>query len=575
MLLSKLIGQRTKENPKDSQSISHNFLSRGGYIKAVSSGIYSLLPLAQIISKKIEAIIRDEMTKVSGQEILMPVVLPAELWKESGRYEIVDESLLRFNDRNNKAMVLAMTHEEAICHIVRTEITSYKQLPSMLYQIQTKYRDEARPRAGLIRVREFTMKDAYSFHINQECLSEYYQQCLSAYNNIFNRIGLKEFLVIESDSGMMGGSVAHEFMAISSIGEDSIICSGDRSYIANKEVAVCQLSHKKDLELDLELVHTPEKTSIEEVSSLLSVEQSQTAKAVFFQSDEFGGLIFALIRGDRQVNEIKLKNHLKITSLYPAEEEYVASVGIVVGYASPLGGLKSEEIVFVIDFSVVESNNLVVGANKKDYHYKNFNYQRDMQYPADIVDINTVVEGDICLKTQEPLQELRGIEIGNIFQLGTKYSKAMSCRYLDKNGKEQIPLMGCYGIGVGRNLASVIEQSHDDYGPIWPLSIAPFHLHIIALNYSKSSVKSIADEAYVFFQSQGIEVIFDNRNVKAGFAFNDADLLGVPYRIVISPKTIEDQECEFLSRDKSFKKRVSLNELKKIIEFIKEQLSLL
>ena len=573
MLLSKLIGQRSRENPKDSQSISHNFLLRGGYIRAVSSGIYSLLPLAQIISKKIENIIRDEMNKIDGQEILMPIVLPAELWKESGRYETVDQSLLRFSDRNDKAMILAMTHEEAMCHIARTEITSYKQLPSMLYQIQTKYRDEARPRAGLIRVREFTMKDAYSFHTTEKSLKEYYEKCLIAYNNIFNRIGLKDFLVIESDAGMMGGSVAHEFMAISPIGEDTIICSEDRNYIANKEIALCQLFHKKEQELELELIETPGTSSIEKLSILLELEQSQLAKAVFFQSDELKGLIFVLIRGDRQVNEIKLKNHLKIASLYPAEEEYVSSLGIVVGYASSLGNIKSEEITFVIDPSIVESNNFIVGANKKGYHYKNFNYQRDMKYSADIVDINTAIEGDTCFKTQTKLQELRGIEIGNIFQLGIKYSAAMNCHYLDQNGKKQTPIMGCYGIGIGRNLASVIEQSHDDYGPIWPLNIAPFQLHIIALNYSKELVKSVSDEAYDFFKSQGMEVIFDNRNVKAGFAFNDADLLGVPYRIIISPKTIADQECEFRARDKSFEKRLRLDNLEEVCKLIKEQLS--
>ena len=560
MLLSKIIGKRLKEAPKDSQSISNNFLIRGAYIKPVSSGIYSLLPLAKKVIKKIEEIIRQEMNKIDGQEVLMPVALPADLWKQSGRYESVDESLLKFKDRNEKDMVLAMTHEEVVCDIVKTEVSSYKQLPFMLYHIQTKYRDEARPRAGLIRVREFTMKDAYSFHLNQECLEEYYHKVLKSYQKIFERIGIKDFLIIKSDSGMMGGNVAHEFMAISEIGEDTIFASPNRNYLANKEIATSNIKFIKEQVQELKKISTPKKTTIEEISDFLKLPKEKTGKAVFFEDDEGKKLIFAMIRGDIELNETKLKNALQINNLTPASEKKIKAIGACPGYASPIG-IKMDSVILVIDPSIKESNNLVVGANEEGRHYLNFNYDRDCANQGQIIDIATVKAGDSCPLTGEKLEELKGIEIANVFQLGTKYSDIMKCRYLNEYGKEDIPIMGCYGIGLGRSMAAVIEQSHDDYGPIWPMSIAPFQLHIIPLNYNKGNIKNIADKLYNTFLNKGIETILDDRNVKAGFAFNDADLLGSPYKLIISPKLLEQGKVEFASRDKTLKEFIALEQV--------------
>ena len=569
MKLSKLIGQRIKETPKDAQSASHIFLIRGGYIRPLSTGIDTLLPLAKRIVTKIENIIREEMNMIEGQEISMPVVNPAEIWEESGRYQSVDQTLLKFKDRNSKDMVLAMTHEEAVCHMARTEITSYKQMPSMVYQIQTKYRDEARARAGLIRVREFTMKDAYSFHDSDDCLAAYYEKAHQAYENIFRRIGMKEVLSIESDAGMIGGSVSHEFMAISEIGEDTIIASPCRKYLANREIATSSYNLKNESPLAIEKVETPNTESIEDVAKLLGVETSETCKAVLYQSNDIDELIFVVIRGDIEVNEVKVKNHLKIHTLFPAEDDKIKECGAVPGYASPMG-VNFENVKLLVDKTVKGSSNLVTGANEAGYHLKNFNFDRDCGDVGEVVDVATVRAGDPCPVTGAPLEEIRGIEVGNIFQLGTKYSEAMNVKYLDKNGKSQTAIMGCYGIGVGRALASVCEQSNDKWGPVWPLAIAPYQLHIIGLNMKKSeAVREKADELYSELTKAGIEVIYDDRDAKAGFAFNDADLIGVPYRVVVSPKTLDQDSVEFKTRDGSIKEMIAADSavdyLKKLI----------
>ena len=570
MKLAQLVGQRIKEIPKDAQSISHIFLIRGGYIRPVSSGIYTLLPLAKRITTKIEKIIREEMDKIDGQEILMPLVNPAELWEESGRYQAVDQSLLRFEDRNKKPMILAMTCEETVCHLAKTEITSYKQLPAMLYQIQTKYRDEARPRAGLIRVREFTMKDAYSFHTSQKCLQKYYQKVHQAYENIFDRVGIKNFICVESDGGMIGNSLAHEFMALSDIGEDTLFISEDEQYKANKEIAYSKLNYKREKAKDLKLVHTPKQKTIEQVSSFLKIHPANTAKTVLYYSKKEKQLFLVMIRGDREVNQTKLKNHFQVTDLAPANDEHFTQIGSQAGYASAYQ-LDRTQFKLIIDPSVAQSSNLVIGANKEHYHYLNFNFKRDLNH-GDIIDIATVCEGDPCPITRTPLKKVRGIEIGNIFQLGDKYSKAMNLTYLDQNGKAKIPIMGCYGIGVGRTLASVIEQSNDKYGPIWSLAIAPWHLHIIALN-TKGNDQIKADQLYDKFNQSDIEVIYDDRGVKAGFAFNDADLLGIPYRLILSSKTLEENKVELKMRDGSQKYLLDYDEaFEHISKLIKKQL---
>ena len=552
MRMSRLVGRRIKEDPKDARTVSHKFLIRGGYIRPVSAGIYSLLPIGKRIVQKIEAIIREEMNRIDGQEVLMPVVLPAELWEESGRYQSVGEELLRFVDRNGKRMLLAMTHEEAIVQLVRSEVNSYKQLPVMLYQIQTKYRDEARPRAGMIRVREFTMKDAYSFHTSQEDLEAYYRRAHAAYERIFRRIGMKNVLSIESNSGMMGGKVSHEFMAICECGEDTIFTSPDYTYRANREIAVADWKFEKSAPLPLEKVHTPGRTSIEEVAQFLGVGPEQTGKAVFFQNVQSGELIFAVIRGDFEVNESKLGNLVQAPELKFADDEAIRAVGCVPGYASPLS-VDPARVRIVIDRSAAESSNLVVGANEPDYHYRNFNFDRDLAGAAvTVADIATVREGDPCPLTGKPLLMTRGIEVGNIFQLGTKYSEPMHCDYLDRDGKSHPMVMGCYGIGVGRSMAAVLEQSCDDYGPIWPMSIAPYQVQLCALNPNRDGVGEAADRLYEELCAAGVEVLYDDRGEKAGFMFSDADLLGIPLRLVVSPKSLAEGKVEFrrrISRD--------------------------
>lgn len=564
--MSKLVGRRLKEYPKDAKTASHKFLVRGGYIRPVSAGIYSLLPLGKRIVAKIEAIIREEMDAAGGQEVLMPVVLPGELWEESGRYNSVGPELLRFKDRNDKNMLLAMTHEEAVVSLLRTEVNSYKQLPVMLYQIQIKYRDEARPRAGMIRVREFTMKDAYSFHAGRECLDKYYSKMHGVYERIFRRVGLKNVVSIESNPGMMGGKVSHEFMLIVDCGEDTIFMSPDGTYRANREIATAAWKFEKGSPLKLEKVHTPGKKTIEEVAGFLGLSPENTGKAVFYV-DENDQLIFAMIRGDFEVNESKLRNYLKVSQLNFAGDERIRRAGTEPGFASPMA-LDKKKVKIVVDNSIAQSANLVAGANEPDYHYKNFNFERDLP-DAEVADIATVREGDPCPVTGAPLLMKRGIEVGNIFKLGTKYSESMNCGYLDQNGKLHPMIMGCYGIGVGRTMAAVIEESHDDWGPVWPISIAPYHVHLCALNPEKEGVAESADKLYDELSAAGIEVLYDDRGEKAGSMFSDADLIGIPFRLIISPKTVANRQVEFKLRGQ---KESSLIALDEALNFISDKL---
>ena len=565
MLMSKLAGRRLKEDPKDAKTVSHKFLIRGGYIRPVSAGIYSLLPAGKRIVDKIEAIIREEMNRIDGQEILMPVVLPAELWQESGRYDSVGAELLRFRDRNDKPMLLAMTHEECVTALVRSEINSYKQLPVMLYQLQTKYRDEARPRAGLIRTREFTMKDAYSFHTDQADLERYYARAHAAYERIFRRIGMNNVLSIESNSGMMGGKISHEFMAVCDCGEDTLFVSPDRSYRANREIASAAWEFVRKPELPLEKVHTPGCKSIEAVAKYLGVTAADTGKAVFYQNVQTGELIFAVVRGDFEVNECKLGNFVRASELKFADDAAILAAGAVPGYASPLD-VDGSKVRIVLDRSAAESSNLVVGANETDYHFKNFNASRDLAgVKYDVAEIAAVREGDPAPNGSGPLQMLRGIEVGNIFQLGTKYSESMGCNYLDPDGKSHPMVMGCYGIGVGRAMASVIESSCDQYGPIWPMSIAPWQVHVCALDPGKAGVGEAAAKLCAELEDKGVEVLCDDRGEKAGFMFSDADLLGIPLRLVVSPKTLADGEVEFKRRGEREAIRLKLGDAAGII----------
>ncbi|NCG19361.1 MAG: proline--tRNA ligase [Rhodobacterales bacterium] len=562
MRMSRLVGRQIKEAPKDAQTASHIFMIRGGFVRPVSAGIYTLLPLGKRVTTKIEAIIRDEMNRIEGQELMMPVVLPRELWEETGRYDSVGSELLRVKDRNDKDMLLAMTHEEGVCHIARTEISSYKQLPAMLYQIQTKYRDEARPRAGLIRVREFTMKDGYSFHVDQECLEAYYERAHEAYVRIFKRIGMPSVVSIESDTGMMGGSIAHEFMALADCGGDTLFLSPDgTSYKANREVARTALTFEGGEPMALEKVHTPGQKSIEDVTNFVKLPTTRAGKAVFYR-DSDGKLVFAVIRGDLDVNEGKLRKVVG-SALELAYDAEIEAVGCVPGYASPLG-VDPTKCRIVFDPSAVESANLVVGANETDYHLLNFNFARDMASVADqviISDIATARAGDPCPVTGEPLVEQRGIEVGNIFQLGTKYSAAMGCNFLNQQGKSLPLIMGCYGIGVGRAAAAVIEQCHDDRGPIWPISVAPYEVHIVGLNHNKEVVSDVCGEIYADLLAAGIEVLYDDRNKRGGFAFADAELIGCPFRITVAPRGLKEDLVEMKTRDGSVDIKVNVTDI--------------
>ena len=551
MKLSKLVGDRCKERPANCLIDSHALMVRGGYIKNVANGIYSQFPPMKRISQKIENIIRDEMDKLDGQEVLFPVALPGSLWEESGRYESVGSELLRFTDRTGSKMVLGMTHEEASVQLVREYANSYAKYPFMIYQIQTKFRDEARPRAGLIRVREFTMKDAYSFHTSQEDLEQYYQKVYDAYSRIFARCGIPEVAIVKSDSGMMGGSISHEYMLLTPVGEDSIAICPECGYSANVEAAPSIIKNENKIpKEELKEVSTPGKGTIEELCDFLKIPAENTAKAVVYQKNADDSYIVAFIRGDLDINETKLTNAVG-EDIHPAviEDDSILTAGFI----GPVG--ISDKVTVYFDNSLEGIDYLVTGANKVDTHYTGFNVERDCP-DAKYVDLAKIAEGGICPNCGKPVINIsRGIEVGNIFQLGTKYSKAMNFTYTDENGKEQYPIMGCYGIGVGRMAASICEVRHDDYGPIWPITIAPWQVHLCCLRSDDAECKKKADEIYETLQNMGIEVIYDDRKARPGAMFADADLLGVPVRVVVSPRNLAENVVEISTRDKSIDKQ--------------------
>lgn len=547
MKLNKLVGDRFKERPADCVIDSHALMVRGGYIKYVANGIYSsYLPLRRI-TRKIEEIIRQEMDAIDGQEVLFPVALPASLWEESGRYESVGKELLRFTDRNGSPMVLGMTHEEAAVHLVREYGQTYSRYPFMIYQIQTKFRDEARPRAGLIRVREFTMKDAYSFHTSQEDLEEYYMRCHKAYERIFARAGVPEVISVASDSGMMGGNISHEFMLLTPVGEDSIAICSDCDYRANMEAAESIILNTKDDSSEaLTKVATPNQHTIEEVCDFLGSDATKSCKAVVYQRNADDSYVVLFIRGDLEINETKVTNFLGC-EIHPAI--ITEECGLNAGFIGPwnLNG----DFTVLYDNSLKGTNNLVCGANEEGYHYTGLDMERDLP-DAEYHDFAKIIEGGICPKCGKPhITISRGIEVGNIFQLGTKYTKAMHMEYIDSDNTTKNPVMGCYGIGVGRLAASVCEAHHDEYGPIWPMAIAPWQVHLCAVRPDNTEVKEYADALYEKLQSAGIEVIYDDRSVSAGIMFSDADLLGVPLRVIVSPRNMKESCCEIVSRDKT------------------------
>jgi prolyl-tRNA synthetase len=567
--MSQLFIQTLRDIPSEADVVSHGLLLRAGYIRQLASGIFSELPLGKRSITKIENILREEMDKIGGQEISMPVVHPGDIWKETERWYQVGQEMGRFKDRNDRDMVLAMTHEEVIADLVRKDIRTYRQLPRLLYHIKTKWRDEARPRAGLIRVREFTMKDSYSLDKDWEGLDVQYRDHYQAYFNIFNRCGLP-VISVKSDVGMMGGQMAHEFMYLSEIGEDTIIFCDECQYSANRQVArFKKIPGEKEVPQEIEKVETPGVKTIESLADFLTIPLTKTAKAVLFYA-EFADenqpdkLIFALTRGDFEVNETKITNAVNAKELRPATEEEISRCGVVPGYASPLG---IKNAIVVIDDIITETTNMVVGANEENYHLKNVNYDRDFK-PDIIADISSAKKGYACPECDAPLNSNRGIEVGNIFKLGSRYSESMGCKFLDPNGEEKFVIMGSYGIGSGRLLQCIAEERNDQNGLIWPISVAPYQVHLIVIP-GKDDVHNIrekADRVYHELQNAGIEVHFDDRDESPGIKFNDSDLIGLPIRLTISNKSIKNGGVELkLRREKNYS-FVSFDELNQLVK---------
>lgn len=569
MLLSRLLGERYREIPSDATIASHMFFLKGGYIRPVANGVFTLLPPAKRIAKKIEDIIREEMDAIGGQEVLFPVVLPKELWDESGRYDSVGKELLRFSDRSGGEMVLAMTHEEAAVQLARGEAKSYTKYPFMIYQIQTKFRDEPRARGGLIRVREFTMKDGYSFHTSQDDLESYYQECHKAYERIYSRCGIPETVSVGSDSGMMGGAVAHEFMLLCDAGEDTIVTCSKCDYRANMEIAVGKRDALIGQDASLTKIETPDTKTIDELCNLLGKSANQMIKATIFSTEDKKEILLCFIRADLEVNEAKLRR-VSGRNIAPFVESE-AETSLTPGYCGPCGLEKFEGLRIFYDESLQGVKDMVAGANEIGYHFVGVSEGRDFSVD-EYVDIAKVQDGDDCPICGAQLKLRRGVEVGNIFQLGTKYTKSMGMTYIDSDGKAKTPIMGCYGIGVGRLMACIAEARHDEYGPIWPYAVAPWQIHICALSNKKRDVLPEAKELYERL-SKKYETILDDRGATAGVQFADADLLGVPIRIVVSARSLENNEVEISTRDKSIIKKVDISEIDREIDAIVNNIS--
>ena len=543
MRFTRLISKTMRTEPTEAETASHRLMLKAGMISQVASGVYSYLPLAWRSLRKIENIIRQEMDAAGGQEIRMPVLQPTELWDETDRRAAFGENMFTLQDRRGRPMVLAPTHEEVITNIVRANVQSYRDLPAILYQIQTKFRDELRPRAGLIRVREFDMKDAYSFDADEDSLETSYQAMAQAYRNIYSRCGLSAVMV-EADSGAIGGKDSHEFILPTPSGEDTVIACPTCGYAANAEKARGVLpSVPVESLLPMEEVSTPGVKTIADLCDYLDIPRHRTLKAVFYVAD--GNVVFVTIRGDLEVNEVKLKNALHCFDLRLASEEEVQAAGLVAGSASPIG---LENIIRVGDESIQWGSNFAVGANVPDTHIVNANFPGDFQVDQ-LTDIALAGEGHGCPSCATPLEATRGVEVGHIFKLGTFFSEALGAYFLDREGRQHPIIMGCYGIGVGRLLAAAIEQNHDDKGIIFPSSIAPYNVHLVGLNMADASVAQATDELYKHLEKECVETLFDDRQEEAaGVKFNDADLLGLPVRLVVSPRTLKQGSVEVKAR---------------------------
>ncbi|MEG6615726.1 proline--tRNA ligase [Peptococcaceae bacterium 1198_IL3148] len=557
MRISQMLIPTLRETPAEAEVISHKLLLRAGFIRKTAAGVYTYLPLAIRVLRKIETIIREELDKQGSQEMLMPIMQPAELWLESGRWQVYGPELMRFKDRHNREFCLGPTHEEVITSLVRTEIKSYKQLPQLLYHIGNKYRDERRPRFGLMRGREFIMKDLYSFDRDEAGLDTSYQKMYQAYNNIFSRCGLT-FRPVEADSGAIGGSSTHEFMVLADSGEATILYCDCCDYAANVEKVTAPAAGLDPHEqpLAMEEMATPAAHTVEEVAEFLKVEPKQIIKTLIYKTDQ--EIVAALVRGDRELNEIKLYNLLGCLTLDLAGPETVQKVtGAPVGFAGPVG---LKDIRIIADQEVMAMVNAVTGANKGDTHFINVNPDRDFKVDL-VADIRLVNAGEPCPKCNGTLLEAKGIEVGQVFKLGDKYSKVLKATYLDENGKEKPLIMGCYGIGVSRTMAAAVEQNYDENGIIWPVNIAPFHAVMVPVNAKDDKLMAVAEDLYQQLAANGIEVLLDDRPERPGVKFKDADLIGYPVRIVIGKKAIETNEVEVFNRKTKETFNIAINDV--------------
>ena len=554
MRMAQLFGRTLRDAPADVDIPSHQLMVRAAMIRPLGTGIYSLLPLGYRVVRKVEQIVREEMDAIGGQEMLMPLVHPAELWRKSGRYEKMGTHLARFKDRAERDMVLAMTHEEVVADLTASEMSSYRQFPQIVYHIQTKFRDEPRARGGLIRVREFTMKDSYSLDLDAAGLDKSYALHETAYYRIFTRLGL-DFIKVGADVGMMGGSLSEEFMAFSPNGEDTILIDPESDYAANREVATFQRDVlEAEALLPMEKIETPNTTTIEALAAFLDVPLSRTAKAVFFMGQS-GRFVFAVIRGDLEINETKLRQAAGEIDLVPATAAEIRAVGAEPGYGSPVG---VHDAVVVVDESIRDSPNLVAGANKPGFHLRNVNFPRDFKAHL-VADIAAAAEGSLSPVSGKPMITRRAIEVGNIFKLGTEFSETLNARYLDADGVSHPVEMGCYGIGLGRNAASVAEQKHDERGLRWPISIAPYHVSLLSLG-GDDAVVAAAESLYAGLTAAGIEVLYDDRNDRPGVKFNDADLIGNPIRLSVSKRTLAEGQAELRLRSETESNFVPLDD---------------
>ncbi len=582
MRMSSLFSQTLREVPAEAEIPSHRLLLRAGFIRQLAAGIFTLMPLAKRSVTKLENIMRDEIDAIGGQEMSMPVVHPAEIWQETERWYQIGSEMGRFKDKNGRDMVLAVTHEEVVTDLARKEIHSYRQLPILIYHIQTKWRDDPRPRAGLIRVREFTMKDSYSLDADWDGLDRQYRAHYQAYFNIFHRSGIPT-IAVKSDVGMMGGKMAHEWMYLTVHGEDTLLLCDSCNYAANRQIALFMKDALVQGDaLPLEKVATPEMKTITDLAEFLDVHESQTAKAIFVVAtvpdgeSTFEKFVFAIVRGDMDLNETKLANAIGASELRAAREDEIQAIGAVPGYASPVGLPEKNdymEVIIIVDDLIPSSANLVAGANEEGYHLINTNYGRD--YKAKIVvDISAARDGDACIECGGALRAVRGVEVGNIFKLGTRYSAAMGATFQNKDGVEEPVIMGSYGIGSGRLLASIVEEHHDEYGLIWPITVAPYHVHLVMLPGKKDNglVLETAEKLYFDLKAAGVEVLFDDRDVSAGVKFNDADLIGLPIRVTVGARSLKQMSVEMKRRDQSERLLIPLNEA---IETIKMVMSVL